>query len=685
MSKKSPLSEALNLAFGIALVLWSFWAAHPVFTLVAVSAVALLFVLLHWRHVLNAFRSNHNEAETNAARAILFLFSAAASLVIFLWAIFADESSTPSLIAGTFGLVAVRVAKAHFNAHRVKKGFVPALVDNFTEALLLFTVIAGIYATASFILDYRLEGGSITLGQLRRFDDSVLYWRVLLDNLQFSSIQTIALTVCFLVLRWAERNWMHRPSTALEFVWRVFRSGTKWMTRTAMAALFAASFTFLAVHQDGPFSHVSARLRDFEESYSQLQSGIKKSVDHEVKRELISNAWARLGESEQKEIRRAIRNRKAAQHVEQEYRALAELGFSDPRIESILSETLSPIPSGADTSRPKGPVEGGASVPTDLDNTSLGTIKASASEAAAVARSEQAIVPEPIEEMDSTIRDSVMDIALDSAKEHLPVFTWLDDHIPGLGEILNSIKDAGGDALFERLKQAKDRIKRKKLASPKTNLKTLIAEESHTVASSLPQPVLQTSGDSGRVFAEADKIQKTEVSLRHQAPKTIEAALKASRTSSARMASQLQTLEQQFPELRGLSLESISGQDNLLLNALLEPAGEPSSTQKARLDALEKLKAFADPASIASLRQQLRTEQNYEKRLVAIVGVRGNDSSEVRNILGPDFNSYAKTFEEQQRQTADLVRAYQERQRLVEYAHPVPEPVKPVEEFRDIR
>ena len=297
-------------------------------------------VVFYRREIFSALRGEDRDFEKEVIRAVVIVFSAGVSVILFLVAMLGDESCMPSLFTGALGLLALRAAEAQLKAQKIQRGFAVLLVENLAWPLLIFTAAAGIHGVPVFLLNHELDNGGITLGQLDRYSRFAINARTLFDRLHFSAGIAFGSAAVLMIPLWVECNWSRRQPAGAGFAWRVLRPGMKWTTRVAMAFLFVASFSSLAAHQQAPF--IAAGVRDVAARYSRLQDNVEQRVERVLKRELMRAAWMKLDSQGRERIAEAVRNRKAFHEVEEAYGALSGLGLDDPEIAKTVSVMRAP-------------------------------------------------------------------------------------------------------------------------------------------------------------------------------------------------------------------------------------------------------------------------------------------------------------------------------------------------------
>jgi hypothetical protein len=621
-------------------------AASVFYAILMIVLIMIPFILIACRNgLIHVFKSDKSDWVAEANRLILLLFSTTASLCFFLWAIFDHVNSALYFPAAALVLLALWTAKARLTIQKTQGAIVPFLVKNLTGLLLIFTIVSGLYSIPALLLRQGIEGGLITLRQLNWFDTFVHVSGIQLGRLHFSAAPAFALAGLFIFLGCVERNWTRHRSPHRKFPWRIVRPGMKWMIRTATVALFAAIFLSLAVHQYG--SYVATGLHEFKDLYSRLQNIVERPVERAIQRELIARSWAQLNDSGRETIRNSVRNRKAFEKLEQEYAALAALGFANAQTEKVISQMQVPTFSQESPVRPDALAEERLNLPDDLGHVSLQALSIalhvnSDPESSAVSDS-----ADEVNEMALAVKSSTIGFVAGNASDQARLYAWLNKHFSGLSEILDSIQDAGGESLTQAMKQARARVIAEKLAAPKSDLAVLVARDGRSVAAQIPLHSIQLSDDFSSISAERATIQRAESFLRRQAPKAIKVASEMSKARTEHMVNQLTIMDRRFPFLN-LSAGGFIQQHpdySQYMGYWAITALQTSESDDAQLRMLENLKTIADANSVTELSRQFRSEQYYRNLLAELVGQEDDELPGIRDILGPDFDAYEKLYE----------------------------------------
>jgi hypothetical protein len=629
----SDIGEILKAIFGIvvavvlAILYWQSLLFIVIFALLTVGLPAL------WKR-----------SPRLASSVVLALISVA----LFGGAIIFQSTTGLYFLAGIPALASLYFLNGFLDAAKPKRRFARTLLGNLIEVAAIFTGVAGAYTAVSLYLGDQLLG-SITLRELMQFDGAMLSARAFMDALKPSPLQSLILAASFLGLLWVERYSTDRCGKTVEKAWRYVQGGTKWAGRAGLLTLFAASFTFLAVYGSGPASQINARLRDFRQAYTQLQGNVGQGIDRQVKRELMAKAWAQMDAAQQRLLEQSVANRKAAQTLAEHYEASQVLGLHDPEIERIVARDAGSIAQEKDAEsiaqeeagsvaqekvQGKGakPVRESASPPPPdrYQDVSLETIRNAAREAQEANEViKEETLPGPLEDMESSIKSGLMDMALEHGKEQLRFFDALNSHIPGLGELLNSISDALTETLAER-KRAQDQTVERAVSSPRPRLLEIEREQARGVsrraslrsaksAAPAARPLLSTSSSLSLSVADAVQIRRAESRLVQQIRAIETDELLASRTRSRDMAKQADKLpgESTLDFSESIS-ESIRKSRNpltglgLTRDGFARWEGPPPSS---KLAALKTIKTFADTQLTLDLERQLEREARYQEKI----------------------------------------------------------------------
>ncbi|HLK03020.1 MAG TPA: hypothetical protein VKT53_01165 [Candidatus Acidoferrum sp.] len=474
-SKPSTFDNVVGVGF--LFIIFVVWLG--VFFLILLGSLAAIGAAWRYRVPLrNAFRPTAVDANSILARRFLVLAFSIVSIASFLVLPFSNDSARTAFVGALCALPALYLAKLELKL--VRKSFTvrfgSALGDAVQELAIILAIVAGIYAVAEFYLRHSVIDAG-TLGQLRRLDDRLLYARVFLSEIKFSAWQTCTIAILLLALRFVERRWIGAKAGIVDATWHSFRTSTKWMSRLALAALALASFTLLASRESELGGQISARFRDFEESYSQLRRAIDKSFDARLQRDLVQSAWQRLSSAERAAILESIQNRIAAERLKQQYDFLkTSFHAADPVVEHDLSWNTPIVEPEVASAVVHPESDATSSIPSSAEALSLRALQAAAEDARQCAKSiDEAPAPEPVKSIGDVIQTKLLDMGFDLIKERLGFFEELSKHFPGVGELLDAAWGSGSDAALEQRKEAKARVLRQKLEHPDARLNEILS------------------------------------------------------------------------------------------------------------------------------------------------------------------------------------------------------------------
>lgn len=595
---------------------------------------AVVLVILYWQFflflvILAVLLAGLGELWKRSHRLTYSVLLALISAPLFGWAIISQSTAGQFFLAGIPALASLYLLGGFLDTAKPKRRFARTLVGNLTEVAAIFTAVAGAYTAASWYLGDQLLG-SVTLRDLMEFDGAMLYARVFMDELKPSTLQGVILAASFMGLLWVERYSTDRRGKTVETAWKLVQGGLKWTSRAALLTLFLASFTFLAVYGRGPASEINARLRDFKQAYTQLQGKVGQAIDHQVKRDLMAKAWAQMDAKKQRLLEESVANRKAAQTLAERYKASTVLGLYDPEIERIVARDAGSIAQEKVEAERNGakpaPENAAPPPPKRYQDVSLETIRNAAREAQdATEVIKQEALPGPLEEMESSIKSGLMDMALEHAQEHVRFFDALNSHFPGLGEVLNSVSDAMTESFAER-RRARDEAVEKAVSSPRPRLLEIERDQARAVsrragssAAKSPAPGARSSPppsqSSSLAAAEAAQIQRAESRLTRELRGIEAEELRASRTRS-------RDLAKQAGELQSESKLDFSDPTGWPRRLRLQPhiTGAPDAhwegpSASSKLDALKTIKMFADTQLTLELEMQLEEEVSYQEKI----------------------------------------------------------------------
>src|SRR5262249_11684631 len=152
-------------------------------------------------------------------------------------------------------------------------------------------------------------------------------------------------------------------------------------------------------------------------------------------------------------------------------------GFRDPEIERIVARNAATIAEDEAKGDKTDAEKEGLEVPDRYQDVSLEAMLNASHEAKeAMEAMKKEALPEPLEDMESSVKSGLMDMALDQAKEHVRFFDALDIHFPGVGELLNTVSGAMTETLAER-KRARDQAVARSVSSRRPSVLEIEQEQ----------------------------------------------------------------------------------------------------------------------------------------------------------------------------------------------------------------
>jgi hypothetical protein len=205
---------------------------------------------------------------------------------------------------------------SHTAAVRLKasgdRRIVEAISKNIAEVALIFAIIAGAYSLVSFVLTSIINSSSITLAQVKRFDEfleqSRQFWKkvelttwcfvgllLLLAPITLFRIPERTNSSRHLLLQRAGRLAFH-TSNAL----RRYRKLHKWLT---IALAFAVSFTFLPGMNRGDMERLTAaRLKQAGKQIAEVDNFFRKTVATGLAHVIVDRSFAALPPNYRSEV-----------------------------------------------------------------------------------------------------------------------------------------------------------------------------------------------------------------------------------------------------------------------------------------------------------------------------------------------------------------------------------------------
>jgi hypothetical protein len=530
--------------------------------------------------------------------------------------------------------------------------FFNTLRENLFELLLIFTIVAAVYAGVSAYLSAKGETDCGFL-ELKRWDDRLLYIHEFLKGLKFSTVQTVLLCVIFLVFQRVEMRFTHGGARASGVAWKIFRQVTKQAARICLVVLFAASFTFLGSNEKGVAQQIRARVRDFEETYTTYQNTVGQNLEIAVKRELIARTWAGWDQRQRKTIQRSFLFRERARNLYGDYNQLRELfKTGDANTGEVLKRLAEPLTATVTTEDGK-PQSAARASDAELEGVSLATLK-SANTAAkkTLKETQEEIVIEPAKTMEEELGGSLMDLGFEQAKNLAPILDEINAHFPGAGEFLGAVWDAANETFLSKLKEAQKKVQKEGLISGGDGLKDMIMKAARTLSAESTVDTVLTKATTGKPFRGLDEgqLNRLEQSLKSEAHQ-------AEVKELAECARRLTRKSEQLDELhRKLGVDTVEGGATGIEEGGPQVQGEsPSeidvqrasyvSSQGLRRNFIGGSKLFDDAALNGRLLSRFAREERYDRRLAEIAGKASSEQANtLHKILGAELENYRSIY-----------------------------------------
>ena len=517
--------------------------------------------------------------------------------------------------------------------------FFKILAENLFELLLIFTIVAAMYAVVSTYLRIEAET-NLPYASLKRWDDSLLYTYEFLKGLKFSAMQTVFLCIAFLIIRQLETRFTRGPARITSAAWNIFRLGMKQVARVCLAALFAASFTFLGSDEKDLVPVIRATVRDFAKTYAAYQSAVEQNLQISVKRELIARTWAEWDPRQQESISLSFMRRKRARNLYGDYNKLHELFHAgDANFGAVLKRLSQPL---KDTVRTEVAGLPGSSDST-MENVSLTTLR-SANDAAQNAlkeiREEQP--DEPVKTIEEEFSANLMDLGFEQAKTLTPILEDIDAHFPGAGEFLGAVWNAASETFLGKLKDAQRKIEQDGLASEGDGLKDMIENTARALAAEPPVSTIVLKTRQGDAVGEG-QLYTFEQNLKDEAH---QAELKELADCGRRLTLKRRQLDELHRKLgittaedQTLGLESGDDPTGIDVRASDKPSKSPQQ------EFIKGNRLFSDLAVNVRLLTLFDTEDSYDRRIAELVGKAGPArEGTLREILGSELEKYESRY-----------------------------------------
>src|SRR4051812_36252315 len=74
-------------------------------------------------------------------------------------------------------------------------------------------------------------------------------------------------------------------------IWKFVKTGQTWIKRVYVGLLVAASFSFFALHADGPAMRLEAQLKRAAGDYSQLRANVYQCLSLDLQSRIYQRSW----------------------------------------------------------------------------------------------------------------------------------------------------------------------------------------------------------------------------------------------------------------------------------------------------------------------------------------------------------------------------------------------------------
>src|SRR5579863_6254833 len=153
----------------------------------------------------------------------------------------------------------------------------------FTAAL-----VAAAFAIGTIYLA-QVPSDETTLGELRSYEQNLLWTRATLEALKLSPLQTFVFLVSLWCLRWVEVK-LTKRRRVVDQTWRWAKPTLKLLEKCATVLAVASSLTFLGTGDHGVITKFSARIRMIDDEYGSFQRKVKDIADKAITSEVKQRA-----------------------------------------------------------------------------------------------------------------------------------------------------------------------------------------------------------------------------------------------------------------------------------------------------------------------------------------------------------------------------------------------------------
>jgi len=153
----------------------------------------------------------------------------------------------------------------------------------FTAAL-----VAMVFAIGTIYLA-QIPSDETILGELRTYEQKLLWARATLEALKLSPLQTFVFLVSLWCLRWIEMK-LTKRRRVVDQTWRWAKPTLKLLEKCATVLAVASSLTFLGTGDHGVITKFSARIKMINAEYGDFQRKVKDITDKAITSEVKQRA-----------------------------------------------------------------------------------------------------------------------------------------------------------------------------------------------------------------------------------------------------------------------------------------------------------------------------------------------------------------------------------------------------------
>jgi hypothetical protein len=534
------------------------------------------------------------------------------------------------------------------------------LLSNAREFVLTVTIVLGVYVLASVWVG-GLPLDDTTLLKLRTWEGAVAWIHIFLDALKPSIPQLTLLFLAFWSLRWVDRQFAGRVG-AVDVADARVRLALRWTERAALAALIAASVTFLGTEANGPVRKISAQIRDMTKQYQEFQHVIRREVDRSLRVALLDRAWKDRPPTMRREMvhsRELISLRRNFHTLAFEARHEYYVTTPDP---PGYKQEAPPRPN----SEPDKVVEESGYLPESATMTGIRTaiLEGKKDKAVSWPRS-TAAEKETVE--DEALEKILVDVLpVERLTDKFPGLGMLNTAVPVLGQFIETVASAFTGEGLEKVKNALvPYIAAKKLLTRRPLYDLVAAEADHAANSAKLDWSPYSSEWSDRVEENLSRLEAPIEAARR------DLVTRTGRVQADRVRSVASWVDDNVDHLRmlGIALQERSYEaraeraHQLRLELVRMSRNWPAigSANDRQIDALWEAVSHAglglasgeEGRKHSPLRSMYALGFRCDDMIVDAVakfGTSSNTVAAVRYALGSDFDFYAKRFQEQVQQ-----------------------------------